>query len=95
MDAKFQRPKGCDGVHSEFIIAIEVPNLVQEISSITPARAAFGSVSIFLTMIKVHLLWFCITILRLTFIQESMMNKQGYVEPGLSCTGVYKAPTGG
>ena len=36
--------------------AIEALNLAKEISSATPAKAAFGSVSVLLTMIKVRLL---------------------------------------
>lgn len=42
--------------------AIEAMNLAKEVSSITPAKAAFGSVSFILAMVKVSLLlsprWF-------------------------------------
>ena len=34
-------------------MAIEAMNLAKEVSSITPAKAVFGSVSILLTMIRV------------------------------------------
>jgi hypothetical protein len=53
MDAKSQRQKGRDGAISSLNVAIEVMNLAKEVSSITPAKAAFGSVSVLLTMIKV------------------------------------------
>jgi len=57
-NAKTQRPKGRDGVLSTLNVAIEVLNLAKEVSSITPAKAAFGSVSALLTMIRVCLLPF-------------------------------------
>ena len=53
MQAKSQRPKGCDAVISTLNVTIEAMNLAKEICSITPAKAAFGSVSVILTMIKV------------------------------------------
>ena len=58
MEAKSQRPKGRDGTISALNIAIETLNLAKEVSSITPAKAVFGSVSVILTMIKVSLLFF-------------------------------------
>ena len=36
-------------------VAIETLNLAKEVSSATPAKAVFGSVSVLLTMIKVRL----------------------------------------
>ena len=38
--------------------AIEAMNLAKELSSATPAKAVFGTVSVLLTMIKVHFLPF-------------------------------------
>ena len=58
MEAKSQRPKGRDGTISALNVAIETLNLAKEVSSITPAKAVFGSVSVILTMIKVSLLLF-------------------------------------
>jgi len=43
-----------DGVLSTLNVAIEAMNLAKEISSITPAKAVFGSVSVLLTMIRVR-----------------------------------------
>ena len=42
-----------DGTLSSLNAAIEAMNLAKEISSMTPAKAVFGSVSILLTMIRV------------------------------------------
>ena len=36
-------------------VAIEAMNLAKEVSSVTPAKAVFGSVSVLLTMIRVRL----------------------------------------
>ena len=56
MEAESQRPKGREGAISALNMAIEAMNLAKELSSITPAKAVFGSVSVILTMIKVSLL---------------------------------------
>jgi len=53
MEVESQRPKEREGAASELNAAIEALNLAKEVSSVTPARAVFGSVSIILTMIKV------------------------------------------
>ena len=55
MDPKSQRPKRQD-VTLLLNAAIEAMNLAKEVSSMTPAKAVFGSVSIILTMIKVGFL---------------------------------------
>ena len=56
MAAKPRRQKGRDGVISSLNIAIGAMNLAKEISSITPAKVAFGTVAVLLTMIKVRFL---------------------------------------
>ena len=53
MDTNSQQPKGRGGIISSLNVAIEATNLAKEISSITPAKAVFGSVSVLLTMIRV------------------------------------------
>ena len=58
MDANSQQQKPRDGTLSLLNAAIEAMNLAKEVSSVTPAKAVFGSVSVILTMIRVHLL-FC------------------------------------
>jgi len=59
MVADSQRPKGRDRVLSALNVAIDVLNLAKEVSSITPAKAVFGSVSILLTVIRVRFVLFC------------------------------------
>jgi hypothetical protein len=56
MDPKPQRRR--DGVLSALNVAIEAMNLAKEVSSMTPTKAVFGSVSVLLTMIRVCFLLF-------------------------------------
>ncbi|KAF9792081.1 hypothetical protein BJ322DRAFT_1215335 [Thelephora terrestris] len=49
------KPKEWDGAVSTVDLFIEVFNLAKELSSVTPARAVFGSVAVILTTIKVSL----------------------------------------
>jgi hypothetical protein len=51
-----QRPERRDGALPSLNVAIEAMNLAKEALSMTPAKAAFGSVSILLTMIRVGFL---------------------------------------
>ena len=60
MDAKSRQPKGRDNTVSALNVAIEALNLAKEASSITPAKAVFGTVTIMLTMIKVSFLLFLV-----------------------------------
>jgi len=59
MDAKTQRPKDREGAISALNAAVEVLNIIKEVASVTPAKAAFGSVSVLLTMIRVCLALLC------------------------------------
>jgi len=59
MDAKTQRPKDREGAISALNVAVEALNLIKEVASVTPAKAAFGSVSVLLTMIRVCLALLC------------------------------------
>ena len=56
MDTNSQRQKHRDDALSTLNTAIEAVNLAKEVSSMTPAKVVFGSVSILLTMIRVCLL---------------------------------------
>ena len=85
-----QRPKGRNGVLSTLNVTIEALNLAKEISSITPAKAVFGSVSALLTMIKVRFPPPTISS-PLIFGQETMINEQDYVELGLNCADICTA----
>ena len=56
MEHKTQQPKEREGTVSALSAVIEALNLAKEVSSITPAKAVFGSASILLAMIRVGLL---------------------------------------
>jgi len=60
MEAKSQQPKGQESKISALNTAIEALNLAKEVSSVTPAKAVFGSVSVILTMIRVSSLLFSV-----------------------------------
>ena len=51
-----QRPKAREGVISTLNAAIEAMNLANKRTSITPAKAVFGSASVILTLTRVCLL---------------------------------------
>jgi hypothetical protein len=59
MDVNSQQPKGRDGALSSLNMAIDAINLAKDIVDIAPAKAAFGSVSALLTMIRVRFFLFC------------------------------------
>jgi hypothetical protein len=54
MDAVSKRQKRRDNAISLLDAAIETMNLAKEISSVTPAKAVFGTVGVLLTMIRVR-----------------------------------------
>lgn len=56
MDEKTQRPKRRDGAISSLNVASDVMSIAKEALSMAPAKAAFGSVGIILTMIRVSFL---------------------------------------
>lgn len=90
MDANSRWPKRQDGVISSLNVAIEAMNLAKEASSLTPAKAVFGSASVLVTMIRVCFLFWAMN-LGLTCDQDSVANKAGYVELGLTCANVCSA----
>ena len=58
MATKPHRPKRGESALSLLDAAIDGLNLVKELSSATPAKAIFGTVTVLLTMIKVYFLFF-------------------------------------
>ena len=89
MEVKSQRPKEWEGAVSMLSATIEALNLAKEISSIMPAKAVFGSVSIILAMIRVSFpLSFLLAGRRLKYTQDAMINQAEYVELGLACADV-------
>jgi len=56
MDPKSQPPKRRDVALSSLNAAIDAVNIAKDIVGMTPAKAAFASVNVILTMIRVGLL---------------------------------------
>jgi hypothetical protein len=84
-----ERHKDRDGTLTALNVAIDGLNLAKEISSVTPAKAVFGSVSVILTMVRVRFLLSPTAMsFLLTTIQESMMNERDYVELVLICADI-------
>ena len=91
MVTKPKRPKGQDGTISSLNLAIEAMNLAKEVSSITPAKAVFGSVGVLLIMIRVSSSSPRTECSEFTYSQDLMVNKLDYVELGLACADVCRA----
>jgi len=53
MDIRSQRPMPRDATLSLLNAAVKAVNLAKELSSVTPVKAVFGTVSVILTMIRV------------------------------------------
>ena len=91
MATKSQRPKGRENTVSLLNAAIDAMNIAEKISSNTPAKAVFATVSVLLTMIKVSPSSSAMRCSELTRSQESMINALDYVELGLFCSDICKA----
>ena len=92
METESQNPKDRDGAISVLNGFIEVFNLAKEISSNTPAKAVFGSVSVLLAMIRVSLPGFRWSNTNLAeCAQDKMANEADYVELGMVCADVCTA----
>ena len=91
MDADSRRQKRREGALSLLNMTIDVMNLAREVSSVTPAKAVFGSVGVLLTMIRVRFPPSPMSHSKLIRNQDSMANKTDYVELGLACADVCKA----
>ena len=91
METKPQQSRGQDGTLSSLNLAIEAMNLAKEVSSFTPAKAVFGSVSVLLTMTRVRSSSLRSGCSVFTCDQDSMLNKLDYVELALACADVCKA----
>ena len=90
MAASSQRPVSQDRALASLNTAINVLNLGKEVPNVTPAKAAFGSVSALLAMIKVHL-HFYDKCLGFTSDQDSMVHDADYVDLALQCADICRA----
>ena len=85
-----QPPKGRGRVISALNVAIDSLNIMKEATSTTPVNPIFGSVALLLTMIRVSP-FFVMRCSRLIRSQDTMANKEDYVDLGLSCADICKA----
>lgn len=85
------QPKARGAVLSSLNMAIDGLNLLKEISSVTPAKAVFGSVVVLLTMIRVGFYSSTTRRSRLTHNQDLMANDAEYVGLGLYCAEICRA----
>ena len=84
-----QRSKRQDGILSSLNTAIDAMNIAKDVMGMTPAKAAFGTVSVLLTMIKVSFPRFHAGRLLVDVrTQDSMINEADYVDLGLACADV-------
>ena len=91
MTTNSQRPKGRENAVSLLNAAIDAMDLAEKISSITPAKAVFATVSVILTMIKVPSSSSAMRCSELTRNKDSMINASDYVELGLFCADICRA----
>lgn len=92
MPTSSKRTKSRDSTLSALDTAIEDLTLVNEVSTIAPAKAAFGSVGIVLTMIKVRFPTVMLTDeLPMHFQQDFMIDNGDYVSLGLNCAEICQA----
>jgi len=81
MDTNTQRPKEQKGTISALDAAIEVSNRTGKVSHVAPAKAAFGSVTDLLTMIRVCFRFFCNHLLHVhAGRQDLAVDEMDYVE---------------
>ena len=89
METESQQPKEQEGIVSALNGFIEAFNFAKEISSNTPAKAVFGSVSVLLAMIRVSLpAFYRSNADSAGCAQDTMVNTEDYVELGLACAEV-------
>ena len=91
MASKPQQSKGRDGLLSTLDVLIQALSVAKDAcSAIPPAKIAIASASVLLTMIRVCFPYPA-TRFRLTFIQDTVANKEGYVSLGVCCGEVCQA----
>ena len=86
MDSRPQLPEGRGAVFSMLNEAMKDLNIAKEASSITPAKAVFGSVGALLPTIRVSQSVVVGRSLTIERLQDS--SREGYVELGLACADV-------
>jgi hypothetical protein len=85
MASTSQPQKGRDGALTTLNVSIKALDIAKDACGILPAQLALGSANVLLTMIRVSFPLLAKTNIRLTSIQDTMSNSQGYVELGQVC----------
>ena len=83
--------KDSSQVLSALNMAIDSLHYAKEVKNTTPVNRVFASVAILLFMIRVSFFSSAMRRSRLTRSQDTMVNKEAYVDLGLSCAHVCKA----
>ena len=86
--SKPQKSNDRDHLTSALSTAIEGFNLAKEVINITPAKAAFGSVTIILTMIRVRSSPLQSPLTALKYAQDSRLNEEEYIKLRIACAEV-------
>lgn len=86
--SKPQKSNDRDHLTSALSTAIEGFNLAKEVINIAPAKAAFGSVTIILTMIRVRSSPLQSPLTALKYAQDSRLNEEEYIKLGIACAEV-------
>jgi hypothetical protein len=89
MATKSPQPKGPDRAIPALEALIQILEVAKVACVFPPAQVAIGSTSALLMIIKVYSLLPCRS--ELTSVQDSMANKQDFVELGKSCGRVCQA----
>lgn len=92
MATESPQSKGRERVLTALDTLIQILDVAKDACGIPPAQAAFGITSALLTIIRVRppLLW-NYGLPLMTLIQDTMANKQDYVELGKTCANVCQA----
>ena len=83
--------KGRDRALSTLDALIQILDVAKNACGIPPAQVAFGSTSTLLTIIRVCSPYSTNAGLQFILVQDSLANKQDYVELGKSCARVCRA----
>ena len=87
MTSTSQRSKQHGGLLSKLDVAIQLLSNAKDVCGIAPAQVALGSACVLLTAIRVRFVLFSNDLL-FTLIQDTMGNKQDFVDLGLFCAKV-------
>lgn len=91
MVSESQQLRGHDNTLSRLGMAIDALNFAKDVCSFPPAQAAFGAAGALLATTRVRGLRFRGDGFPAHVFQDSMANKQDYLELGLNCADICRA----